>query len=101
MVQLPKSWSPHKNLYKTYARNTLYPIGLQRGKSFAPAFAGDLWIYRIGVNPGVYMPVALEIAPLANPKSQTPVLTPASALESLPSVALSSAQVRSYDNVPN
>jgi hypothetical protein len=33
------------------------------------------WIYRIGVNPGVYMPVALEIAPLANPKSQTPGLT--------------------------
>ena len=44
------------------------------------------------------MPVALEIALFANPKSQTPVLTPESALELRPRRALSSAQVRSYDN---
>ena len=27
MVQLPKSWSSHKNLYKTNARNTLSASG--------------------------------------------------------------------------
>ena len=37
----------------------LYPIGLQRDTSFATVHlqrTGDLWIYRISVNPGVYMP---------------------------------------------
>ena len=98
LVQLPKSWAPHKNLDKAHFRKMLYPIGLQRDTSFATAFASDPWIYRIGVNPGVHMPVALEIVLLANPKSQTPVLTPASALEMRPRRALSPAQVKSYNN---
>ena len=78
----------------------LYLITLQRITSFAPTFLSDPRIYRIGVNPGVYMPVALEIVVLTHPKSQTPVLTPESALELRPRRVLSSAQVRSYDNVP-
>ena len=76
----------------------LYPIDLQEDTSFVATFASDPWIYRIGVNPAVFMPVALEIALFANPKSQTAVLTPESALELRPRRALSSAWVRSYDN---
>jgi len=43
--------------------------------------------------------MALEIVLLANPKSQTPVLTAESALGLRPRRALSSAQVERYDNV--
>ena len=48
----------------------LYPIDLQGDTSFVATFASDPWIYRIGVNPAVFIPVALEIV-MIMPRNKT------------------------------